>query len=141
MAMVTRRTLDRMLAKARFQMNVAFGLQAAFFVLIVGAGFLGPLNMQIGQVDAGTFIIIVTGLVWFLMMMRSVQQSQLMRHAAVLIGQGRAPQAVPFLAMTIEQFSVFRLPKLIALQHLMELAYARKDYGTSARLAAEIVAV
>lgn len=139
MAMVIDSTIDRMLAKARFQMRAASGLQIAFLTFVTLAGLFSPVGILVGQIDVGPFAIIVAGFVWFLLVMRSLQQGQLMRQASILISQGRASQAIPFLAMTIEQFSVFRLPKLIALQHLMEMAYARKEYAAAQRLAGEIV--
>lgn len=139
MAMVTLGSIDRVISKARFLMGAAVGLQLAFLTVLIMAGVCSPVGVQIGQVDAGVFVIITTGLVWFLLVMRSLNQGHFLRQAALLISQGHALQAVPFLAMVLEQFSVFRLPKLIALQYLMELAYAQKDAPAAARLADEII--
>ena len=135
MAVVTLNTLDRILAKARFQMQVALGLQLVLLGLAVGAGSVSPIGIQIGQTDAGPFLVMAAGLAWLLLVMRSLRQGQLMRQASQLIGQRRGAQAVPFLAETLLRFSVFRLTKLIAMHHLMEMAYGQKDWPAAARLA------
>lgn len=139
MAVVTLNSIDRIVGRARFLMAAAVALQFGFLTIVVLAGILSPIGIQIGQMDAGTFVIVGISLVWFLLVMRSLSQGQYIRQAAVLISQGRALQAVPFLALILEQFSVFRLPKLIALQHLMELAHTQKDAPATVRLAGEIL--
>lgn len=139
MAVVTPKRLDDLLARARFQMQAAAVLQLALLAGAVLAGVFSPVGVQVGQVDAGMFVIVAIGLTWSLLVMRSLRQAHLMRHAAMLISQGQPAQAVPFLAQTLEQFSIFRLSKLVAIQYLMEMAYAQHDYSAAARLAGEVL--
>ncbi len=60
-------------------------------------------------------------------------------HATILISQDRPAQAVPFLVATLEQFSLLRFNKLLAMLHLARIACLQKDYTTAVSLAGEIL--
>jgi hypothetical protein len=139
MAVVDWKQMERLLGKSRLQMHIAVWLQVAFVAGLVVAGILSPVGITLGTMDLGLFVVVVIGVSWFSLLARSLRQGQMMQAAALLISQNRPAQAVPYLLATLEQFSLLRMNKILAMLHLARIAQGRMEHATAAMLAGEML--
>lgn len=131
--------MERLLGKSRLQMHVAAWLQVAFVAGLVVAGIFSPVGVTLGTMDLGLFVAVAIGVSWFSLLARSLKQGQMLQSAALLMNQNRPAQAVPFLLVTLEQFTLLRLNKVLALLHLAKIARERLEHETAAALAQEVL--
>jgi len=138
-AVVSPEQIDRILARSRLHLQGAFALQVALLAVVALAGTASAAEMRIGPLDAGTVMIALAGLLWIFLLVRSVRHGHFVQHATALISQGMFEQAVPLLAEAAERFSLFRISKLLALEHLGVIAHSQGQYPSAARLSAEVL--
>ncbi len=139
MAVVAWDRIEGLLNKSRLQMHIALWLQVFLAGTLLVAGLVSPIGIQVGTMDLGLFVVVTAGISWFSLLARSLRQGQMLRQASILVSQDRPAQAVPFLVATLEQFSLLRLNKVLALLHLARIAHSQMDYTTAASLATEVL--
>lgn len=117
----------------RFRRDVLLGtlLRFALVATALACLFVGPV---VGAGLGGTLMLLLVGVVWLSLGMKSARGQQLASQLPSLIASGRYDAAEAGINRGLQSFSLFKGPKLVSMHHLAMLRMAQNRYEDSAML-------